>query len=302
VPEIYVITPALATLGENPIWDVEEERLYWIDVFEGSIFRSTPDGRDVRVSKVPGHISALALRAGGGAIVTLGPTIQLLDLETGECELIFDAESGPGKSFNDGKVDRQGRFVTGAVDSTLLESSAPDLVDSIEPLSKLYRVDGDLGVHVLSGGIGISNGPCFSPDGSTLFWGDSWARRIYAFDYDPATGQASQRRMVTTFEDSNAVPDGATVDEEGFVWVATFNGGEVRRYAPDGTLDRRLPMPVGLPTSVAFGGADLDVLFVTSMGSATLPGYVAPPGPLGGCVLAVRGLGVRGVPEVRFAG
>jgi len=300
--EIYVVTPALTTLGENPIWDVDEQRLYWIDVFGGLVFRSTADGREIRVLEAPGHLSSLALRAGGGAIVTMGTAIALLDLETGEAEPIFDLEAGPGWSFNDGKVDRQGRFVTGTVDRGLLETSARDLVDTLTPPSKLYRVDPDLQVHLLAGGIGISNGPCFSPDGSTLYWNDSWARRTYAYDYDTSTGEASQQRVVAAFGESAGVPDGATVDEEGFVWLASFNGGDVRRYAPDGTLDRQLPMPFGMPTSVAFGGPDLDILFVTSMGGATLDTELAPPGPLGGCVLAVRGLGVRGVPERRFAG
>ncbi len=300
--EIYVVTPVLTTLGENPIWDVDEQRLYWIDVFGGLVFCSTADGREIRVFEAPGHLSALALRAGGGAIVTMGAAIHLLNLKTGESEPIFESEAGPGWSFNDGKVDRQGRFVTGMVDRDLLDPATRDRVDSADLPPTLYRVDADLQVRLLAGGIGISNGPCFSPDGATLFWNDSWARRIYAYDYDTSTGEASHQRVVAAFGESAGVPDGATVDEEGFVWVASFNGGDVRRYAPDGTLDRQLPMPLGMPTSVAFGGPDLDVLFVTSMGSATLEGEVAPPGPLGGCVLAVRGLGVRGVPERRFAG
>jgi sugar lactone lactonase YvrE len=156
--------------------------------------------------------------------------------------------------------------------------------------------------------IGITNGPCFSPDGTIFYCNDSWIRQVYAFDYDPASGSASTRRLLAAFDDympSTEVPrpDGATVDEEGFVWVAAVYGGEIRRYSPEGVLERRIGFPLPKPTSVAFGGPALDVLYVTSMASrgSELDGTV-DAGPLAGSVIAIRGLGVRGVPERRFAG
>ncbi len=307
VPQIEVVTPALTTLGEGPIWDVNEARLYWIDVYGGTIFRSTADGQEIRMTMFPGHLTSLALRAGGGAVVTSGTRIHFVDLESGDNEVVFDAAAGPGLSFNDGKVDRQGRFVTGIADGGLMEPSAAELVDAIDLPGRLYRLDNDRKGHQMADGIGVTNGPCFSPDGTTLYCGDSWPRRIYAFDYDAITGQATNRRTVCEFDrdtapGANAVPDGATVDREGYIWVAVFSGGEVRRYAPDGTLDRRVSMPFTSPTSVAFGGPDLDVLFVTSMGDANYPGHVLPAGPLAGTILGVHGLGTQGVPETRFAG
>jgi sugar lactone lactonase YvrE len=303
MPEIYVLTAALTSLGENPLWDVEEQRLYWIGVFEGTVFSSRADGTEIRVWKFPGRLSSLALRADGGAIVTSGTGIYLFDLESGETEAIFDAGGGPAMSLNDCKVDRQGRrIVTGTVDRTLIEPSASNAPGSIDPPCHLLRVESDLSVHVLADGIGITNGPCFSLDGTTLYCNDGWARCIYAYDYDPGSGEASNRRVLAPFEGPQAMPDGATVDAEGFIWVAAYHGGEVRRYAPDGTLDRRLTMPVGDPTSVTFGGSNLDVLFVTSSATTDLPGGATPGGPIAGSILAVRGLGVRGVPGVRFAG
>jgi sugar lactone lactonase YvrE len=289
-------------MGESPLWDVAEQRLYWIDVMEGNVFKSTPDGRDLQASQFPGHVTSIALRASGGLVVTSGTGLYLFDRRSTDIELLFDADTGPGFSFNDGKVDRQGRFVTGLVDQSLVEPSAFERVDRVEPQGRLYRLDGDLRVTALGQPIGITNGPCFSPDGAILYCNDSWARRIYAFDYDVMSGDATNRRMFASFAGGSALPDGATVDEEGFLWVAAFSGGEVRRYAPDGTLDRRIAMPVESPTSVAFGGAELDVLFVTSHGSAHVAGHTSAASPLAGSVFAVRGLGVRGVAETRFCG
>jgi L-arabinonolactonase len=300
--EIYVVTGAVVTLGESPVWDVDEERLYWIDVMEGNVFRSTSDGREIRVWQFPGHLTSMVLRSQGGVVLTSGTRLYLFDLDTAESELLFDAEPRPGFSFNDGKVDRQGRFVTGLVDQSLVAPSAVEQVGNVDPPGRLYRLDPDLTVHPFADGIGVTNGPCFSPDGATFYCNDSWARCVYAFDYDPASGLASNRRVLTPFAGDETVPDGATVDEEGFLWIAAYHGGEVRRYAPDGTLDRRISLPVESPTSVAFGGADLDILFVTSHGSAHVPGHTSPSSPLSGSVFALRRLGARGVPERRFAG
>jgi sugar lactone lactonase YvrE len=296
--EIQLVTASLTTLGESPIWDVEEERLYWVDVMEGNVLSSTSDGRQITVTQFPGHVTSVALRAGGGAVVTSGNRIYLFDLETRETELLFDSGHGPGFSFNDGKVDRRGRFVSGLVDQSLVapgaSPSAPD------PAGRLYRLDHDLTVQPIAEGIAITNGPCFSPDGSTLYCNDSWACCVYSFDYDVDTGAASNRGVLTDFDGGVAVPDGATVDTDGCLWIAAFRGAEIRRYAPDGTLERRIPTPVASPTSVAFGGPSLDVLFVTSQGSAQVPGHPSQSGPLAGSLLAIHGLGARGIAEKRF--
>jgi L-arabinonolactonase len=302
VAEIRIVTPVLTRLGENPIWDVETERLYWIDVFGQAIFRSTADGRELTVWQ-PGQLNALALRAGGGAITVAGPKISLYDFDTGENNVIYESE----KPFNDGKVDRQGRFVTGAVEPGLGDPSEVVTLGDDAPRAGLYRVDADLGVHQFGDGVTTSNGPTFSPDGRTLYWSDSGTRDVYAWDYDTVTGIATDRRLHVDFEAATepgamAVPDGATVDSEGYRWVASFFGQEVRRYSPDGDLDRRLPLPVHSPTSVTFGGADLDILFITSMSMEGFPGCPHSNGPVDGTILAIHGLGIVGLPELRFAG
>lgn len=295
---IDVVVGPLAGMGESPVWDVEEQRLYWVDNSRSRIFRSTADGRELSVWSFPGRVTSVARRAGGGLVATSRTTFCTFDLDTGETDVVFDAATGPGFAFNDAKADRQGRLVAGLVESALVTPSARQLVDRYETAGCLHRLDADGTVAPLAPGIGITNGPCFSPDGAIFYCGDSWSRRIWEFDYDVAAGVATNRRLFAAVDEGDALPDGATVDEDGFLWVATYEGGEIRRYAPDGRIDRRFAMPVH-PTSVMFGGADLDVLFVSTRGGADVPGRTAAVDGLGGSVLAVHGLGVRGVPEVR---
>lgn len=305
--EITLIANAMTVLGESPCWDEREERLYWIGLLDGLIFRTTAKGDEVSIRRFPTPLSSYALRADGGAILTSGTHVYLYDFDSDERTLLHDAGAGPSMAGNDGKVDRQGRFVFGVYDRRVRLQSI-DLLDEIEPAGGWYRVDPDHSVHRIAESFGITNGPCFSRDGSTLYCMDSWARRIYAYAYDVASGEASHRRIHTQFEDTPgadepARPDGATVDEEGYLWVAAVYGGEIRRYAPDGTLDRRVPVPVRKPTSIAFGGTDMDVLYVTSMVNRGPAIDGAPTeGPLPGSVFAVRGLGVHGTPEHRYLG
>jgi L-arabinonolactonase len=310
MPEIEVLTQALTKLGESALWDADTERLWWVDTLTGGIFRSTHDGDELRVWAFPGIVTSLALRSGGGVVVTSRSQIHLFDLDTGDTELVHVVEpvDGANFNFNDAVVDRQGRFVTALVDPALSTPESRALVGSREPRGAVMRLDPDLTVHDLGPRVGLSNGPCISPDGTTVYWGDSWARVIHAYDYDPTSGTVTSTRVLVDFgaddppEGPAAVPDGATVDAEGAIWVAACHGGEVRRYAPDGTLDRRIRVPVSDPTSVAIGGPDLDTLYVTSMRGSPASGEAADVGPLTGTLLAVHGTGVRGVPETRFAG
>lgn len=166
----------------------------------------------------------------------------------------------------------------------------------------LYRLDPDMTVHQLDRGIICSNGPCWSPDGRTLYFNDTWSGEIWAYDYDTATGGVSNRRTFATVDTSGGgAADGSTVDAEGCLWNALVYDGKLVRYRPDGTVDRVVEMPVKKVTSVMFGGPNLDVLYVTSMAKPPLPRFPGD-GPLRGALFAIHDLGVRGVPEMRFAG
>ncbi|RYB05320.1 SMP-30/gluconolactonase/LRE family protein [Lichenibacterium ramalinae] len=289
---IEVLVDVKTTLGEGPLWDVEEQRLYWIDSFDGRVFRATADGREVRAWDVPQKIGSMCLRRDGGAIVSLQRGFHTLDFKTGVVAPLYDPEPGlPQNRLNDGKVDRQGRFVAGSMD-TMEEG----------PSGALYRVDPDLSVHTLDRNIICSNGPCWSPDGATFYFADTWSGEIWAYDYDVGTGAVSNRRTFARVDRSRGgAADGATVDAEGFLWNALVYDGRLVRYAPDGTVDRIIAMPVKKVTSVMFGGPDLDVLYVTSMAKPPLPRF-PDDGPLRGSLFAIHDLGVRGLPEMRFAG
>ncbi|MHC9294699.1 SMP-30/gluconolactonase/LRE family protein [Mycobacterium sp. LTG2003] len=290
-PTIDVVVDLKTTLGEGPLWDCEQQLLYWIDSADGRIFRSTADGTHIRAWDVGRKIGSMALcRDGENAIVALENGLARLDLADGTITHLIDPEPGlPNNRLNDGKVDKRGRFVFGSMD-TLEES----------PSGKLYSYRPDGSLAVLDEGITVSNGPCWSPDGETLYFCDTWTGEIWAYDYDLDTGAVANRRTFARVDTSSGgAADGATVDADGYLWQALVYGGKIIRYAPDGSVDRVIDFPVRKPTSVMFGGPDLDVLYVTSMARPPLPRFPGD-GQLRGSLFAVRGLGVHGIPESRF--
>lgn len=289
---IDIVADVKTTLGEGPLWDVDQQRLYWIDSFDGRILRCTEDGRELRAWDVGQKIGSMALRQHGDhAIVALQGGIHDLDMASGELSLIVDPEPDlPHNRLNDGKVDRQGRFVFGSMDTQEEAASA-----------RLYRLDPDLSLHVLDDGIICSNGPCWSPDGQRFYFVDTWTAEQWVYDYDTATGAVSNRRTLNRIDTSNGgAADGATVDAEGCLWQALVYAGKLVRYTPDGQVDRVIEMPVRKVTSVAFGGPEMDILYVTSMARPPLPRFPGD-GQQRGALFAITGLGIRGVPERRFA-
>lgn len=278
-------------LGEGPLWDVNEQRLYWIDSHGKTVQRCDAEGKDVRRWNVPEHVGSMCLREKAGAVVSLRNGLHFLDFASGELTLIANPEAHVRRTrLNDGKVDRQGRFLVAAMD-----------YEEREPLAGLYRLDPDLSLTQLESGIVVGNGPCWSLDGQTFYFADTWARRIWAYEYDTTTGSLLSRRVFADFEGHlRGYPDGATVDAEGCVWSVEVYGGRLVRFAPDGTIDRLVGMPVDSITSVMFGGANLDILFVTSM-ARPFRGQRRKEREAGG-LFAIHGLGVRGVPEPRFRG
>jgi L-arabinonolactonase len=289
---IEVLVDVKTILGEGPLWDVEEQRLYWIDSFGMNVFRATPDGREIRAWDVPQKIGSMALRKSGGAVVSLARGFHFLDFRTGDVELIVDPEPGrTNNRLNDGKVDRRGRFIAGSMD-TMEEG----------PSGALYRLDPDLSLHKLDDKIIVSNGPCWSPDSKTFYFADTWSGEIWKYDYNLATGSVANRRTFAKVDRSRGgAADGSTVDAEGCLWNALVYDGRLVRYRPDGSVDRIIEMPVKKVTSVMFGGPALDILYVTSMAKPPLPRFPGD-GVQRGSLFAIYDLGIRGVPEPRFAG
>lgn len=288
---IEVLLDVKTTLGEGPLWDVDQQRLYWIDSFDGRIFRATAEGRELRAWDVPQKIGSMALRKdGNGAVISLERGFYLLDFKTGDIDLIHDPEpDSPKNRINDGKVDKRGRFVAGSMD-TMEEG----------PNGALYSLSTDFKVTKLDSGIICSNGPCWSPDGRIFYFADSWSGEIWVYDYDLNSGTVSDRRTFTKIDVSRGgAADGSTVDGEGYLWNAQVYDGKLIRYAPDGSVERVIEMPVKKVTSVMFGGPDLDILYVTSMAKPPLPRFPSD-GVLRGSLFAIHDLGIRGVPELRF--
>ena len=289
---IEVLIDGQASLGEGPLWDVQEQRLYWLDSLGKKIHRCDASGATQQSWDVPEHIGSMALRQDGGAILSLRDGFYTFDFASAAAEHIVDPDPGqPRIRMNDGKVDRQGRFLAGYMD-----------YEEREPLCSLFRLDADHSVHTLEQDIICSNGPCFSLNGRTLYFADSFQRTIYAYDYDTRSGAISNKRAFANFDTLglNGFPDGATVDADDHVWTVEVFRGRLVRLAPDGSIDRCVGLPVENTTSITFGGADLDIAYVTSM--ARPINGVYPREREAGAVFAVHGLGVRGVPEPRFAG
>src|SRR5215831_5187954 len=256
---IEVLVDVKPILGEGPLWDVEQQRLYFIDSFGGVVYRCTADGGEIRAWDVPGKIGSMALRKdGNGAICSLQSGFHALDFKTGECTLIHDPEPDkPTTRINDGKVDRRGRFIAGSMDT--MEAG---------PNGSLYRLDPDF--------------------------------KVTKLDSDIKTGKVANRRTFTKLDTSRGgAADGSTVDAEGFLWNAQVYDAKIIRYAPDGSVDRVIEMPVKKVTSVMFGGPNLDVLYVTSMAKPPLPRFPGD-GVQRGSLFAIYDLGIRGVPEPRF--
>ena len=275
-------------LGEVPVWDVAEQALYWVDIEGKLLQRYTPATGQVDRWDMPERIASLALREKGGLIVAFASGIAFYDLGTGAIDWIARPEADkPGNRFNEGKCDRNGRFWAGTMDDSLAAHTAA-----------LYRVEPDRSVHKVLGDVGISNCFVWSLANDAFFFADTLDKRIYRFDYDHAAGTVANRRLFA--ETAGANPDGGTIDEEGYLWNAEWDGWRIVRYAPDGSIDRTVALPVQKPTSCMFGGRDLDTLFVTSAVWDLTPEALAEQ-PQAGGLFAVD-VGVRGVPEPRFAG
>lgn len=288
--EVAPIGAVRSTLGEGPVWSPAERALYWVDIVGRTVHRVDDATRQVRTWSVPAEIGSMALRRGGGAVVALRSGFHLLDLGTGAVTAICDPEPDrPANRFNDGKCDRQGRFWAGTMDDAEQEASG-----------SLYRLDVDGRCERVFGDIICSNGLGWSPDGRTMYHTDSWRFRIDAFDFDPANGSAHNRRAFVEDDPGRAAPDGLTVDAEGYVWGAKWGGWRVVRYAPDGSIDRVVDLPVPRPTSATFGGPDLDRLYITSARRGLSQSELAQA-PLSGAVFVLEP-GVRGLPEPEYAG
>jgi sugar lactone lactonase YvrE len=275
-------------LGEGPLWHHAEGALYWVDITGKKIHRYYPALGKTDVFETPRMVSAPGLRQSGGFVCAAEDGFHFWSPEGNRFEPIQDPEKGKrGARFNDGKVDRAGRFWAGSM--TPQGSS-----------SALYRLDPDLSVHRMVSEITISNGIGWSPDNQIIYYVDSNRLVIYAFDFDLKSGEISLQRDFVKFDAKSGVPDGLTVDSEGFIWCAVYDGWKVVRINPDGIIVDEIHIPVSRPSSVAFGGQHLDELYITSIAEG-LTKEEKEKQPMAGDLFMVKP-GVRGLPEPAFLG
>lgn len=278
------------TVGEGPVWDDRSQSLFFVDVEEQVVHRFETGSGQTTSWDVGQPIGSMALREQGGAIVSLKQGIFSLDFDTGAvASFALTTDMDPLLQLNDGKTDRRGRFLVGGGDF---------MHNNIHQIAPLYSLGTDGSLRILETGIGMSNGPCWSPDDRTFYFSDSSRSQIYAYDYDIETGSVANRRRFADTAMLGGVPDGASVDQEGLVWIAICGAGKIIAYQPDGTVERVLEMPCAYPTSVMFGGAHLDQLFVTSLDAR----FLNAPEDSGGSTFVITGLGVTGIAEIRFGG
>ena len=292
--EVVVSSSTAGLLSEGPRWHEEAGELLWVDILGAGFHRGSiaADGTLDLVASVEfdRHVGAVAPVVGGGYVLAAGTGFLFVDA-TGRVSELAQPEAGrTDVRMNDGACDPQGRFWAGTM-----------AYDESSGAGALYRLDLDGTWAAVLTGLTISNGIGWSPDGTTMYLADSGTGRVEAFDFDGGLGGISGRRTLVQVERPGAVPDGLTVDADGGIWVALWGGGEIQRYAADGSLLATVPMPVERPTSCAFGGPDCATLFVTTA-RAGLDEVALARQPEAGHVFRIDDLGVRGLPCSPYRG
>jgi sugar lactone lactonase YvrE len=286
----------LGDFGEGPIWDAKRQVLYWVDLNTHELHIYDPVSGHDRAIDVGQRVGTVVPRRSGGVMLGMHHGFASLDLGTEQFEIIADPERHlPGHSFNDGKCDPAGRFWAGTMDFT----------DWKTGVCSLYRLDPDLSVHKMLEDVTCSNGIAWSLDGKTMYYIDSnWTldvRHVDAFDYDIETGEIENRRVACHIPKEMGLPDGMTIDSEGMLWVALYGSSKVTRWDPEtGRLVEAVSLPVSKVTACAFGGPNLDQLYITSSRN-WLEAEELEKWPLSGGLFRAD-VGVAGVPAFEFAG
>jgi sugar lactone lactonase YvrE len=279
-----------AELGECPIWSVEEQALYFVDIKGRALHCFVPATGAHRTFSMPEEIGCIGFRKDRGFIAGFRSGPWLLDLDGNRTQKLADnPEDQRTSRFNDGRVDPAGRFLAGTIDEPKEGGRA-----------HLYRYD-SRGLETLARGLLTSNGVAFSPDGRTLYHSDTPTFTVWRYAYDPVTGEASDKNLFMRLQPTEADrgrPDGAAVDAEGCYWTALFEGGRIQRYSPEGRLLAEYPVPARCPTMVCFGGADLKTLYVTSARTGRSEDELAAF-PHSGSLFAMP-VEVPGLPEYEF--
>jgi sugar lactone lactonase YvrE len=279
-----IFTEPLAHHGEGPVWDDSDQSLYWVDMLAGDVLQMTSNGTVHRH-----HVGAVAAARrpppAGGKVIAVERGFALAEPGWAHLRALPEAFADPAIRMNDGGCDPQGRFYCGTM-----------AYEATAGAGTVYRLDPDGAVHVVLTGVTVSNGLAWNPDGRLAYYVDSATGGIDAFDFDSERGEFHNRRRLVTIDAGLGSPDGMTVDAEGGLWVALWDGAAVHRYAADGSLDGVISLPTRRVTACTFGGADLRDLYITTSALG-----LDEPEPLAGTVFRAE-TGIGGLPVARFAG
>ncbi|TDV53715.1 gluconolactonase [Actinophytocola oryzae] len=277
-----VVLSTEARLGEGPVWDARSSTLRWVDIERGEVHRFDPASGTDTFFEVGERVGTVAVRAAGGLVLATQTGLYTCLDDGGRRTRLHEVDTDPpGGRFNDGKADAWGRFWAGT------------MLDRTDGGAALYRLDPDHSLHTMATGVSVSNGLGWSPDGATMYYTDTRTGGVDAFDHDPSTGDLANRRRLVDVD--RGWPDGMTVDSDGCLWVALWDGWGVRRYAPDGRLLSTFEVPAQRVTSCAFAGTTL-YLTTARIGVRDFGDQ-----PLAGSLFALDA-GVTGVPAGEWAG
>ena len=286
--DIECVLPWGAQLGESPVWHEDQQALYWVDILRPAVYRFDPETGVNEACVLEKLVSAVLPTKGDELVVTTQDGVELLDFKAGTLRPFSDPEHGLHENrLNDAKVGPGGAIWVGSM-----------RMDAAKPTGGLYRVDQHGQSLRQESGLTVSNGLAWSPDNRTFYFVDTVPGLIYAYDCVPGSGSLTNRRVFAQVPAEDGRPDGISVDDQGGVWCALWDGWKVRRYTCDGTLDFDLDMPIPRPTSLCFGGSGNRTLFITSA-RTRLPAATLSEAPLSGGIFAVDA-GFGGVPTNCF--
>ncbi|WP_088342079.1 SMP-30/gluconolactonase/LRE family protein [Robiginitalea sediminis] len=287
-PEILL--PHRATLGEGPVWDVYHRSFLWVDIMGKALHEYIPHLGQHQVRDLPQMPGAAALLPNGDFLLALQNGLAFMDRQTGALEPLADPEAGkPNNRFNDGKCDPQGRFWAGTMS-----------LDETPEAGSLYRLDTDRSLHHMVGGVSISNGLAWNEAADTLYYIDTPLCAVTAFDYNPGTGEITNRREAFAIDPGEGYPDGMCIDREGMLWIAHWGGWQVARWNPHtGKKLAEIRLPAAHITSCCFGGETLSDLYITSA-RAGLSDSELMDQPEAGAVFVVRNCAPGGWAPDRF--
>ncbi len=293
MPHCSVVIDDGNLCGESPLWDATRRKLYWTDCAGCKFYSYDWKSKQIEILLENFEVNGCALDQSGGFVFVNNSGVWSWNRRN-QPELIAGALGDVKLQLNDCIADPQGRLLAG---SNFYNPAAE------YPLGKLFSVQPDGEIWILDEGFHLANGLGFSPDGRTLYFADSVARVIYAYAYDANSGQVQDRRVFVKVDSDGGLPDGLTVDAEGFVWSAEWYGSRISRYDVDGKLERQIPVPAKQTSSLTFGGPDLHDIFVTSAAkSEPMPvmpsGYDPDTGYFGGALFQLNA-GIQGRLEYR---